>query len=1160
MSRRPDRHMEAWQALQVSPPPWLKLAIAASPAVRISTALLRALREALYPDLDAGDEMAVWYCPLVSTRSAQGIGFERAVTQRMRQAIPLADLAVIVQVFVVIHADIPSAIRQEEDLVFAVLKGETDQIPGMLLRILKSFEDAAHPRSLARWALRALQLQPDAVRQTPEAWLLAQRAVAALGRGQNPLQVPQTGLELLPLAAVLGEVPTIEVGVAFSEGGFSLSIPPSAGDHIIDLPDLPGPLILGLSREGRPPRWHAIPREAPRLFVVPQPPVILTGLHRKRWRLDPGEGEAVDDPRIRFTPLLRRYSEKALVGIERERQALEKRLRGPQGLALVGEDEEPASLIRLGLSGTVAYVAGPSSSDDAALEYAVQEGLLDTGIALHEADTFTEENLSKALWEDRALVLWVSVAGPSALQHALLARAAKREIPVLWAVSGWSAPTSAEHVVTCTDAETTQAQIRWALEGLLRPAAPVVVEGFAGSGTTALLLSANRHLSGRGALIARHHFDPLHASMMDPEAAERSLIAMVCRFLRLPLQPTLWQALLAARDALQQRRARLVVFIDGLHEVCQTHGDVLARWLGHQGTRRPPVPAPIALVVGLRAPGRHTPSDSLIADAGMSPAALYARYADGAATIDMRNSRAPYAVLAAMNLAPATRSRETWWVSRVGLLQAALHFHPSRPPLPDVLDEDVANAFRELVLSEADLTALAMLAVAEMPLPLPVSDTLTDGRAPLVQRLPGERVRLTPAVVPVVLDILDAIAPDIPHCAQAHRALAHVWPPPPAWRDHTLRRGVDHRLATDDRQGARALLATPGYFAGLVGGGLLNAKSRQLDELGLHVFRDLSPRILLPLRTRPEEAAATLHRALIEYSRMTPEDATALLTTPPRLRLTAQPLPTAPARYQPTTLVGAHVEDMALTAWSRQGRLIHWRTDERVEHEFNQRLSAWAWLQDRLVTFDTTGRLLAWTSEGSKVDPEQVLPTPTAVRRLTDTGDLATHGKDASRLLMGAADGTVQIGRWLSAHPPASGGAFVIEDDALPVDGQPNTGLCAASGLLLAWSRARLRSRYSDRIHTFTPDDGQTILSAACLDGGRYVVLMQDGRLLVRSAKGNQTITSTPCETLLDSENIRVLHRPDARRDVVVAIGSDGTLGTLWFEPEALRFVTHWKS
>jgi hypothetical protein len=232
------------------------LATSVALAVRVEPALLRHARLTLTPGVSVAAETALWFSPLVESSSMRGLVLDGYVGETLRERLAQdrvqldASRALITK----LHAGTAPTLRLEEDLRYAALVGDQDEVRRLLAVVLRTVTaEPDRAAGIARWADRAIPSLPQAVRDEP----LAQR--------------------LLAISAATFESPVL-VGVQLTRRGVQVSAPPSAGAPTLTLP--PSALKLRFEREMDPDQFVD-------LKVVPG------NIVRRRIRRDAELGEAL---------------------------------------------------------------------------------------------------------------------------------------------------------------------------------------------------------------------------------------------------------------------------------------------------------------------------------------------------------------------------------------------------------------------------------------------------------------------------------------------------------------------------------------------------------------------------------------------------------------------------------------------------------------------------------------------------------------------------------------------------------------------------------------------------------------------------------------------------------------------------------------------------
>jgi len=251
-------------------PDVVRLAMVASPAVRVEAPLLRCLRLELLPDLDAGVEADLWFSPLVQTTGRAGIELEATVANVLRRDLALdQDLLArshgLIERF---HATLTPALRLEEQVIWYSLID--DPLAAPLINEALSGAITAVKREgregVARWAARALPELPEFVADTDAFWMLAWSSERLLG---VPIRLEkQASPEQIRQLSDLADPPLrrTTVGVAREGGRLVVTRNPRPGGYALDVPDTT-PIQLTVA-------WK---RSRRRIDVSGQPLSLTTG-------------------------------------------------------------------------------------------------------------------------------------------------------------------------------------------------------------------------------------------------------------------------------------------------------------------------------------------------------------------------------------------------------------------------------------------------------------------------------------------------------------------------------------------------------------------------------------------------------------------------------------------------------------------------------------------------------------------------------------------------------------------------------------------------------------------------------------------------------------------------------------------------------------------
>ena len=218
-------------------------------ASRIELDLLRAARQALLPQADAGTEADLWFSALVEYQAGSTLFLRPDVADDLRQSLQASGRLEEAWQFLTRYrqkAGAPDTIQLEERVAYLVTRDGAAAQPAVeheLSRVLATLHaQTADPDGLALWALEALAHLPPAVQTWPAARDLQLAAglrlgVRVLAAADLPAD-PAVRRWLLPadlLALPAGEGTTL--GVLLQPEGLVLREPAQLGDQ--PLPDVP---------------------------------------------------------------------------------------------------------------------------------------------------------------------------------------------------------------------------------------------------------------------------------------------------------------------------------------------------------------------------------------------------------------------------------------------------------------------------------------------------------------------------------------------------------------------------------------------------------------------------------------------------------------------------------------------------------------------------------------------------------------------------------------------------------------------------------------------------------------------------------------------------------------------------------------------------------
>ncbi|MCL8013424.1 tetratricopeptide repeat protein [Streptomyces sp. AS02] len=180
-----------------------KLATALSVAVRVEPELIRAVRLELFPRLGVETESDLWFSGLVRSQGPTGLVFDtgerhrlqRRLERWLRQQQPDAPVHSLWRVIRHVHADLSPALLLEEQVTWLAVTGRRGEIDDALAPALKAITQQNRD-GLRQWLASAWDRLPQAVRDSPTGWQLAQTA-----RPRFPARRFPFGVERAPLPA-----------------------------------------------------------------------------------------------------------------------------------------------------------------------------------------------------------------------------------------------------------------------------------------------------------------------------------------------------------------------------------------------------------------------------------------------------------------------------------------------------------------------------------------------------------------------------------------------------------------------------------------------------------------------------------------------------------------------------------------------------------------------------------------------------------------------------------------------------------------------------------------------------------------------------------------------------------------------------------------------
>ncbi|RIK42203.1 MAG: hypothetical protein DCC57_18505 [Chloroflexi bacterium] len=231
----------------------LALARLLSLAARVEPELMRKMRLALVPAVDASAEADLWFSPLVESYSLLALVLAPEVVELLRQELAgePALLRAAWEVIQEMHRNAPPAIQLEEEVTWLALSAEPDRaerIEHLLLSALAALRTDPSG-GVAHWLARALPLLPQSARTSAVAQLL-EMSVAGLMNLEFRLPTELDGAVLhqwLPFV-LPPDLPELAVGLYFTATGVEFGDPAAPHAHSITLPRT-DPLFVRLTWE-----------------------------------------------------------------------------------------------------------------------------------------------------------------------------------------------------------------------------------------------------------------------------------------------------------------------------------------------------------------------------------------------------------------------------------------------------------------------------------------------------------------------------------------------------------------------------------------------------------------------------------------------------------------------------------------------------------------------------------------------------------------------------------------------------------------------------------------------------------------------------------------------------------------------------------------------
>jgi hypothetical protein len=184
-------------------------------------------------------EQELWFSELVASRG-RVITFTATVTQELRRrlrALHLADTDLVEaarQVMLAAHAELPRALRLEDELAWAEIVGDDATMHRNAEAIVASLQ--AGRDGLDNWLARAWPVLPRELKRSPHGELLAEVAAA---RGAA-VEQPPAGSDV---TSVLNLLPLTTVLLSRSDQELWIEPPPNDATMAIDIPDTRAPTL-----------------------------------------------------------------------------------------------------------------------------------------------------------------------------------------------------------------------------------------------------------------------------------------------------------------------------------------------------------------------------------------------------------------------------------------------------------------------------------------------------------------------------------------------------------------------------------------------------------------------------------------------------------------------------------------------------------------------------------------------------------------------------------------------------------------------------------------------------------------------------------------------------------------------------------------------------
>jgi hypothetical protein len=211
------------------------LACLASIAVQVEPFLLRRLRLRFIPGSDASLEADLAFSQLATGTTGGFLELAPIYVESLRGRLAASGwLDAARGIIDDAHQNLSAAIRLEEKATYLTIRqpqGWRTQVRDLLGQAAKAAESRDN---VARWAHRALRELPAAVRETEGYWVLAKTASARIGSSPPAGALPASMFGRV--SGLLGDGPTVEIGVARDRDDLLFTVPPTESGFVISAP------------------------------------------------------------------------------------------------------------------------------------------------------------------------------------------------------------------------------------------------------------------------------------------------------------------------------------------------------------------------------------------------------------------------------------------------------------------------------------------------------------------------------------------------------------------------------------------------------------------------------------------------------------------------------------------------------------------------------------------------------------------------------------------------------------------------------------------------------------------------------------------------------------------------------------------------------------